>query len=166
MAQPQRRLPRTPDSLIFDVRARETTGKRPKFVFTDAQEAEFDRHIAAHPAEPTKYWDMDDLLQRLDLDGFKGIINMDYEDCHCMIVAKVKRKISALRAFQARQRLPNPPRPPPEQPPQRTPPRSPFIPGAGPQDEVPQDEVPQDERPQDEGPGGEFIDGYNINIIG
>ncbi|RWA12424.1 hypothetical protein EKO27_g2685 [Xylaria grammica] len=149
MAQPERRLPRTPNSLIFDVRARETTGKKPKFVFTEAQEAEFDRHIAAHPAEATKYWDMDDLLRRLDLDGFKGIINMDYEDCHCMIVAKVKRKISTLRAFQARQRLPNP-RPPPEQPLQHTPPQSPFNPGA---------------EPEYERPRGEFIVGYNINII-
>jgi hypothetical protein len=92
---------RTGDSLIFGVPARETTSKMPKFDWTPAQLALFRAHIRAHPRENDKYYDLEELLQGLDLDGYDNHIrNREGYSVRTMIYKKVKSKLSRMRKEQ------------------------------------------------------------------
>lgn len=54
-------------------------------------------HIMNHLDAENRYDDMDQLLQRLNCDGFENVTNDQGENVHQIIVKKVRAKIAAMR---------------------------------------------------------------------
>ncbi|KAI1277920.1 hypothetical protein F5Y07DRAFT_407108 [Xylaria sp. FL0933] len=97
MAEPQR----TPDSRIFGVRARDITSRVPRFNFLPSAQVAIMDHVRNHQAPGTLYNDINELLVRLDLNGFENITNAEGKNVHNIIVRKVKSKISSARLSYA-----------------------------------------------------------------
>ncbi|KAI1738846.1 hypothetical protein F4680DRAFT_424216 [Xylaria scruposa] len=86
---------RTGNSIIFDVEARLTTSYMPRFRWTSAHITAFMNYIQANPQG---YFNLDSLLQALDLDGYTdNILNADGKSVREMIEKKVKHKLCSLR---------------------------------------------------------------------
>lgn len=94
MAQPLR----TADSLIFGVRARDTTSQVPRFRWSVTERNYITAHVMAHQSPPAKYNDLDVLLRDLDLHGYEAVTNSEGANVHDMIVRKVKSEILKLRS--------------------------------------------------------------------
>ncbi|KAI0813845.1 hypothetical protein GGR55DRAFT_676774 [Xylaria sp. FL0064] len=93
MAEPQR----TPDSRIFGVRARDVTSRVPRFNFLPSAQVAIMDHVRNRQAPGTQYDDINELLVRLDLNGFENITNVEGKNVHDIIVRTVKSKIRSAR---------------------------------------------------------------------
>ncbi|KAI0447161.1 hypothetical protein F4803DRAFT_398981 [Xylaria telfairii] len=132
-AQPQAPPRRTANSIVFGVPVKECTSGHPRFMWSPGQVAIMEHWIQIHP--PYSEVNFNNLLEALDLHGFRNLRNADGQLMSEMIRKKVLSKLSKLRTQLARNNPPPGPPPPPQ-------PRNP-----------------------NNNPGNGFIPGYSINII-
>ncbi|KAI0914957.1 hypothetical protein F4823DRAFT_3206 [Ustulina deusta] len=140
--------PRTRDSLIFNVPARQIDSEDPRFLWSLKQEKVFLRYIQNHLDTYGKPGNLEILLQRLDLDGYDAIRTDRGEHVHGIIVKKVYAKMMRMRR-KAGLRVPDPS----------------TNANSGPAANKKSTKTDSPAAKANSGPGNQFLAGYNINII-